>query len=209
MHWVYRGEEPVELESIRIEQSPGWIKRYHFNIGKTPRDNDWNQFIDLLGDRFHGLCGYCEDWGKSQIDHFRPKSKFPQLVYDWSNWVYSCIGCNFVKHNKWPSGGLVNPCANVVPNRPERYFRFDTASMEILPRDDQSEQRKALAKQTINDLSLNDFHHLRKRSDKVKGLIRQLRGKTQSEIEEICADETASESRLSSVAKAWLVDNGF
>ena len=213
MHWVDRGEEPTALEPIRLQRTPGWVAHYsQFNIpriGKPPRDNGWNEFLDTLGDRFYWLCGYCEDWGKLQVDHFRPKSKFPDLVYVWSNWVLSCIGCNFTKRDKWPSGGYVDPCENVDSAHPESFFRFDMMSKEILPRDDQSEQRKSIAWDTIVDLGLNDFHHLRKRADRLSNLEEKLQGKDEAETRRISADETSRDARLSSVARAWLLDRGY
>ncbi len=209
MHWVDRAVEPAELEPIRLQRTPNWEAYYKQGIGRKPRDNDWNQFLDRLGDRFHRLCGYCEDWGKPQVDHFRPKSKLPELVYVWSNWVYSCVSCNMTKLGKWPPSGYTDPCAEVFSDRPESYFRFDTLTMEILPRDDQSEHKKSIAWNTIIDLGLNDFPHLRKRFDRLTKLQDVLQGKDVAEIEQYCAEETAPDARLSGIARAWLIENGF
>ena len=39
-------------------------------------------------------CVYCEDSMADEVEHFRPKNLYPELVFDWSNYVYSCGPCN-------------------------------------------------------------------------------------------------------------------
>ncbi|WDE05431.1 HNH endonuclease [Thalassomonas viridans] len=80
---------------------------------------------DLRKD-FNGACGYCDDNDEFQdkstfhIDHFAPKSKFPELELEYENLVYSCRFCNVAKSNKWISNdaeishngvkGFIDPC---------------------------------------------------------------------------------------------------
>lgn len=40
------------------------------------------------------------------IDHFRPKSKFPQLECSYENLYYCCNDCNSYKGSAWPSDSL-------------------------------------------------------------------------------------------------------
>ena len=87
----------------------------------------YTKYKDDLKKDFHGCCGYCGSpdfiWGgKSgfQIDHFAPKSKFPDLIEIYKNLIYACPICNRGKSNKWPSDdssvsirneeGFVHPC---------------------------------------------------------------------------------------------------
>lgn len=42
-------------------------------------------------------CMYCEDSAASEIEHFWPKSHFPELVFVWLNYLYSCGPCNRIK----------------------------------------------------------------------------------------------------------------
>lgn len=57
----------------------------------------------------HQKCAYCEspiDAERSaSVEHFRPKSLFPSLAYDWANYFLGCGGCNGAKSDKWPAGG--------------------------------------------------------------------------------------------------------
>lgn len=53
----------------------------------------------------YGKCAYCESkvshvyWG--DIEHIRPKAKFPALEFEWSNLGYVCAKCNNAKSDVW------------------------------------------------------------------------------------------------------------
>ena len=91
---------------------------------------------DLRKD-FSNRCGYCDGldgfYGGTrgfQIDHFAPKSLFPELTLAYENLVYSCPFCNRAKSNKWiglnsmaPHNGLegfVDPCEQDFENHLDR-----------------------------------------------------------------------------------------
>ena len=134
--------------------------------------NYWRDFRDELADRFFDKCGYCEmrcsetdsPTKAPTLDHFRPRSKFPELTYEWSNWVFSCNRCNEVKGNLWPESEYVDPCAISVDERPEAYFEVDVATGEIIAKPSLSAADKRKAQNTIDDVGLNarDLLTLRK-----------------------------------------------
>lgn len=39
-------------------------------------------------------CMYCEDSVATDIEHFWPKSKFPEWAFSWTNYLLACSGCN-------------------------------------------------------------------------------------------------------------------
>lgn len=39
-------------------------------------------------------CMYCEEGEARMIDHFHPKSVYPDRVFMWENYIYVCHGCN-------------------------------------------------------------------------------------------------------------------
>lgn len=190
MRWVNRGAEPSELEAIRAEHTQFWVD----NRGNTASHPDtgyksslWIPFRDNeLIERFYNKCGYCErkcddarertrnddddnDNPKSpELDHFKPKSKFPTLTYVWGNWIFSCKECNDIKSDQCPDGGFVDPCADDVMERPEEYFDFDYDEyiMELMPKSGLDDERKRRAQQTINDLDLNDLQQYRNISER-------------------------------------------
>lgn len=78
---------------------------------------------------FNSRCGYCDSTDEyfgglsgAHIDHFAPKSKFPELKNQYDNLVYACPFCNRAKSNKWigndaktPNNGregFVDPCSD-------------------------------------------------------------------------------------------------
>lgn len=164
MHRVDRGPEPDGLETVRSRDTPRWIDYYRNGNGSKPSDSRWRDFHNDLRQVFFGLCAYCEEICRGEVEHFRPKSRFPEQTYEWSNWVFACHDCNHAKSDKWPSGGYIDPCAKTKPAHPESYFTFDTLTGEILPKEGLSRGRRRKARQMIDDLKLNIFgHHLTKR----------------------------------------------
>ena len=89
-------------------------KRVHGDIEikrKSIKIDNYKKAKPFLIQDFHNICGYC---GKcfdvtltdSQIDHFKPKSKFPELENDYQNLVLSCFTCNNKKRDDWPSNSI-------------------------------------------------------------------------------------------------------
>lgn len=102
------------------------IKELKPSRRKVEEQTRYQLYRKDLRDDFNCACGYCDDsdefLDKStfHIDHFAPKSKFPQLELVYENLVYSCRFCNVSKSNKWamydhtPSNngtkGFIDPC---------------------------------------------------------------------------------------------------
>ena len=164
MRWIDRGPEPDGVEDYAQRFTPGWVEYFPDRVGERPSDSHWRQFRGLLGDRSGGNCWYCErrcmryveDVGKAPtVDHFRPLNRFPELAYQWVNWVFSCRRCNQEKGGDWPDSGYVDPCADDQQERPERYFDCDIDTGEIVPIDGLPSEARARALRTIDDLGLN------------------------------------------------------
>ena len=211
MHWVDRGEEPSRLEAIRRRLTQRWVDHYQDGVGSRPTDTGWRDFRDDLSRAFYGLCAYCEEEDKGEVDHFRPSSKFPRLVYEWTNWVFACHNCNQSKSNKWPVAGYIDPCASVESERPEHFFDFDTSNGEIIPKPNLSEGASDRAVQMINDLSLNAPHHVNRRKGRILFVGRRLREviENSEEEQEFLGRITGRDFALSSFNHALLEEQGF
>ncbi len=208
MHRVDRGAEPESLEAVRAKYTPGWVA---WGEGETnrPSDGEWRDYLNVLDERFHTLCGYCERHDKGEVDHFRPISKFPEEAYIWGNWVFACPTCNRAKSNHWPDAGFVNPCTaeDVLP-LPEDYFCFDLDIGLILPASNLSEGNHERAEETIRRLRLNDLHHVKAR----RGWLEVLRLAWETATEKrvsLAAKVTARTRELSSVSRAFLANEGY
>ena len=136
----------------------------HYCKGMGQRSPDltylWGDFRDKLSNRFFGKCGYCErrcdgPANAPTVDHFRPRSKFPELAYVWSNWVFACFRCNDIKANLWPDSGYVDPCAIPPDERPDIYFEVDVRTGDVIAKAELTESGKRKAQNTIDDLGLN------------------------------------------------------
>ena len=124
---------------------------------KESDENVWNQkYIQttLLG-MSHNKCGYCEckideESKYLEIEHFKPKIHFPDLVVVWSNLLPSCKHCNGQKgeHNT-----EIDPIVNPTINNPKDHLKLK--SYRFYPRDGDS-----TGKMTIEVLDLNNRRRL-------------------------------------------------
>jgi uncharacterized protein (TIGR02646 family) len=82
-------------------------------LPKTKKGSDfkaiWGRLKRSLAAMSHQKCAYCETPINAEraaaVEHFRPKSLFPTLVYDPDNYFLGCFGCNGAKLDRWPLGG--------------------------------------------------------------------------------------------------------
>jgi hypothetical protein len=88
-----------------------------------------------------------------ELDHFRPRSLFPDSFGDYYNLYYCCHPCNRIKHDKWPHSefaskgiGLVDLCSD------DFQTHYEEAG------DGQWIGRTLSAKYTIDALRLNRPH---------------------------------------------------
>ena len=103
----------------------------------------------------HYFCPYCERQiavEKSQIEHIKPKDKFPKLFHNYSNFLTGCLenqSCGSIKGNRWEDK-VINP----VENNPEDYFEYSISTGEIIPKYKTGTEYE-MAIRTIDMLNLN------------------------------------------------------
>ena len=213
MHWVDRGPAPPSLGQVRTTLTPGWVQHYCNHVGERPSDSRWQDFSGDLSSRFHGICGYCEEAVTlGGVDHFRPKSKFPDLVYAWSNWVFACNSCNHAKNDQWPRSGYVDPCPCSCEDLPESFFDFDLRTGMIVAKGGMTQERRKKALQTIQDLGLNNISHIQGRLghiEFVRGLLTYLNGTLDLDLEGLVMSQVAPNAAFSSVTRAALAASGY
>jgi hypothetical protein len=109
---------------------------------------------------FECLCAYClirelHCGGEEcyELDHFRPRSRFPELERDFYNLYYACHPCNGIKRDKWPSAQLQQKGIGIVDLcREEFHEHFDAGG------DGRWKGLTASAEYTIELLRLNRPH---------------------------------------------------
>ena len=97
---------PVTLQNAPVPTCPNDVK---------PSVYKANDVRSLLCKDQYYKCAYCEcDLRKAfnDVEHYRPKSKYYWLGYDWNNLLYSCNECNrTLKNDAFP---LVNEANRVT-----------------------------------------------------------------------------------------------
>jgi len=209
MHYVDRGKEPISLERVRNKYTAGWVRFYRDGDGAKPTDAKWQDYHSEMSSVFFGRCAYCEEPDKGEVDHFRPKSKDPHLVYEWTNWVFACHTCNNKKLQKWPTAGYIDPCASSKSYRAELYFEYDTKTGEMLPKSDLSTGRRRKAVRMIKDLGLNAFHHLKRRAEWLQMVSLMLEGESDAKRVERIEFFVSRETELSSITRVWITEQGL
>lgn len=75
--------------------------------------HNYRNFRSYIREDFCQCCAFCllhEIWARGrenfELDHFKPKSKFPELEHSYANIYYTCHACNHAKRDKWPSEEL-------------------------------------------------------------------------------------------------------
>lgn len=102
-------------------------------------------------------CPYCErviNIEKSQIEHIKPKHKYPHLLNDYNNFITACIEynrtCGSFKGNKWDDK-FINP----ILKDPKEYLTYELSTGRIIPVNHYGEINECAIK-TIEILNLNE-----------------------------------------------------
>jgi len=68
------------------------------------RETIYRSVTGELDDYHHGKCCYCEAPldANSEVEHWRPTSRYYWLAYSWDNLLLSCGFCNKKKLNQFP-----------------------------------------------------------------------------------------------------------
>jgi uncharacterized protein (TIGR02646 family) len=79
---------------------------------------------------FDSKCAFCESHilqvSYDQIEHFRPKQRFPELAFEWENLILACGVCNGAKYKgvKFPEASDGGPFVNPALDEPNEFFDF-------------------------------------------------------------------------------------
>lgn len=166
-----------------VEHATEWTE--HFLEERKKNSTYWywheykNQKVDYLlviclSTITKGHCSYCgkKDFEGWSIDHFKPKSKFPKLAFEWTNLFIACTACQNIKLSKYP---------NVSPLKPDNsdydfdyWFEIDWTIKEgsIVPNSLRTPKEKNIAQETINWLGLNKESRRLARLDELDDFIK-------------------------------------
>lgn len=123
---------------------------------------------DLLIPTEDTKCAFCESFpnesGFVEVEHFLPKSIYPDKAYSWENLLPSCKRCNLQKLSL--DTGIF-PIVKPDIDNPEDYFTYDNIKMVV--KVDSLDEEKAA--RTIDRLKLNQHRLIKPRSELLVSLV--------------------------------------
>lgn len=186
MIYVGRPDAPVAL----LEHAEEWQRQYKEAIDKlaeTPGslplrkhkkkvESQYNhpQIRQRLKDMFSSKCAYCESRidhvAYSHIEHFRPKSIFPERCFSWDNLILACPRCNREKSDRFPTEEQNGPLVNPTQEEPDAFFLFEyddqTGTANVV-----ANENYARASVTVETIGLNRPELVKRRSLFVRNLV--------------------------------------
>jgi uncharacterized protein (TIGR02646 family) len=123
----------------------------------------------LLAWVFHGKCAYCEQELAKDIEHYFPKSRFPDRMFLWENFLWACKNCDTEKLDEFPLDADGAPVL-IHPGRDEPfdYFRWNFRSGKMILHPDPA--RGERARQTRDLLGLDQFSITDERRNKFENV---------------------------------------
>lgn len=177
--------EYLKAKQIYEESKTVEHKKIFQNIEKRYNQSEVK---DSLKAMFKKKCAFCEshithiDYG--QIEHFKPKSKYPDLCFEWNNFLISCPICNGKsnKGDKFPLEQEGGPFINPVDENPDDFLKFEfdeiTKTFLIFPKNNR-------AVTTIKELGLNRDDLVENRTielSKIIYVLDSVLGKNQDDV---------------------------
>lgn len=122
---------------------------------------------EALSASSHRKCAFCEckpgESGNIEVEHFEPKSLYPDLAFEWDNLLPSCRKCNEAKSDY---DTRTNPIINPAVEDPEELLTY--SFLRIAPLTGSGQEIKA--QQTIDVCNLNCERLYKARSALMKSI---------------------------------------
>ncbi len=102
------------------------LKGNYKDVSRTYKDRyREGEIKEALEEMYSGLCCFCESKigisDYEHIEHLKPKSKFPELSFEWNNLNWCCSKCNIAKGTKWNETHLI---LDPSIDEPKEHFAF-------------------------------------------------------------------------------------
>ena len=118
-----------------------WTKDWKEKVNKGKTNNfNWHnkskEILTALKEMTANHCAFCDvalspiGDASEEIEHFKPKVKFPNLSYDWNNLYPICSSCNKTKSSRFDYK-LLRP--DELYFEFSKWFRIDMTNFEIKP----------------------------------------------------------------------------
>ena len=158
----------VDKPICLVEKAEKWTVDFIEKRKIKPRYWNWHQYkkqkvehilTEALTIVFEKRCAYCEirplvkGGEKPSIDHFKPKSIYEELAFEWTNLFLACYQCQEYKGNNYPDIEPLKP--DTLEYDFDYWFEINWATYEIQSNPQRDEEEQARATETIKWLGLN------------------------------------------------------
>ncbi len=183
MKFIRKNEEPASFIAWKQQASSEW--KPNWNNFQKPEKLEVHRSLLIEQGYVCCYCGQRIAKDESHIEHFQPRTSFPELALSYTNFLASCPGYTEETETSDPiakrsqefcgqqKGAWYDATLTVSPLQPDcaTYFRY-TGQGDILPTQDQT---KALAAQTtIEKLALNHLQLKRGRERAIDGILQDI-----------------------------------
>lgn len=157
-----RLDEPAALQHEATTWTEGWVRQQaEGKAWRWPvRDKQpLNQILlPTLRKQTSSHCSFCDGFPVASlsietIEHFFPKSSFPERAFDWRNLFYSCTRCQAAKKERFDPK-ILKPDESDYDF--SRYFICDYTTGRIEPNPSATLEDQQRAETTIHHYKLND-----------------------------------------------------
>ena len=137
---------PVLLENADMwtKELKDYITLYggYAKIPKEIKDAMWLHYRhpsikERLFASSHYKCAFCEtkpgESGNIEVEHFIPKSLYPDFAFDWNNFLPVCRKCN---ESKRSHDTKKEPIVNPSIEDPEKIFKYNFLDIDSLSTSD-------------------------------------------------------------------------
>jgi len=158
----------IERPECLVKKSKDWtkkliekrkIKKNYWNWHRYNNKNVEHILIENLSVLTNFCCSYCgiyplmQNVGSRSIDHFKPKSKFPELAFEWTNLFVVCEDCQKIKKDSYPQIEPIKP--DNLEYDFDYWFEINWKNNFIEPNKIRNDTEKNIAQTTIEWLGLN------------------------------------------------------
>lgn len=179
-----RANEPAVLQANCTKWNSQWAVLCQTNArpsfswyrvdGKTAREH----ILPALQEQTQRHCSFCDAFpvegvSNDTVEHFKPKTQFPDQAYTWTNLYYCCDACQTAKREQWDELLLH---ADAESYSFAHYFEFDFTTGQIRPNPMAPESDRKRAEVTIALYGLDSPPRRRNRQAIARRWSRQVEG---------------------------------
>lgn len=123
----------LEKRQDRVDRGNPVLRAWSSARSTAALQHVFATLVAMVGIR--ARCYFCGDSRGTDIDHFRPKSRYPDSVFAWPNFLLVCAGCNRKKADQFPLDQQCQPLL-IDPTKedPWDYLYFDPETGQVVAR---------------------------------------------------------------------------